>query len=445
MNDENVGELADVVKELIRDPEGDETMNTQNELRTSLQFMWAQYKMSHLSNLIYSVSFIVFLLGYISKTEVISNAGDDGARLIIVSVFLAAIASGLAMIHRFTSQFFLEIEIFPNKNIVEQYYKDSGISDVKVSFSYDYPKWQANIFRYLHNVSKIFTSICLYVAWAIFLAVLVTSVLKEQEHNISNIFLNFIFRNSERIYNYWFLVLLLAVAAFSACYAYTRSCDRKKICVSMFFASILFTPFTLTYASTIQLPQTGQTVCYDAAYAPTACTNTTGQDANILAGKPLPNPRFTDNSNGTVTDNLTGLVWLKDAGCFSTVGGIAKGTTAATSTLTWPDALTWSSSLKGDNTACSLNDGSVAGDWRLPNITELESLVDFSQQSPALPAGHPFINVVPSGYYSSSSNGEGSRGDARLVGMDIGAMSSMNKINSYYVWPVRDVQYGGSP
>jgi hypothetical protein len=227
----------------------------------------------------------------------------------------------------------------------------------------------------------------------------------------------------------------------------------KRLLKIVLVVTLLFGVHERVEASTIQLPQTGQTVCYDTATnAPTACTNTTGQDGNILAGKPSPVPRFTINKlgdgiteDGTVTDNLTGLTWLKDAGCFSTVGGIAKGTTAATSTLTWPDALTWSNNLKGDNTACGLKDGSVSGDWRLPNITELKSLVDFSQQYPALPAGHPFINVVPSAYYSSSSNGEGSRGDARFVGMDIGDMSSTNKIYSYYVWPVRDGQYGGSP
>ncbi len=28
-----------------------------------------------------------------------------------------------------------------------------------------------------------------------------------------------------------------------------------------------------------------------------------------------PTPRFNDNSNCTVTDNLTGLIWLKSANC----------------------------------------------------------------------------------------------------------------------------------
>jgi hypothetical protein len=48
-------------------------------------------------------------------------------------------------------------------------------------------------------------------------------------------------------------------------------------------------------------------------------------------------------------------------------------------------------------------DGSVAGDWRLPNVKELESLIDFGWHSPALPVGHPF-SVVQSYYWSSTTD-----------------------------------------
>jgi len=43
--------------------------------------------------------------------------------------------------------------------------------------------------------------------------------------------------------------------------------------------------------------------------------------------------------------------------------------------------------------------------WRLPTITELGSLVDPSQSSPALPAGHPFIGVASAAadhYYATN-------------------------------------------
>ena len=183
--------------------------------------------------------------------------------------------------------------------------------------------------------------------------------------------------------------------------------------------------------SVIQLPQTGQTKCYDTAGTEITCTGTR-QDADIKAGAASPSPRFTDNNNGTVTDNLTGLVWLKDAGCFANVGGIAKGTDAASSYLTWPNALTWSNNLASGS--CGLSDGSAVGDWRLPNINELESLVDAQNYYPPLPTGHPFINVQAN-YYWSSSSYAGSK--AWYVLMDSGHVGSGNKTYNFYVWPVR--------
>ncbi|MBF0565448.1 MAG: DUF1566 domain-containing protein [Nitrospirae bacterium] len=45
------------------------------------------------------------------------------------------------------------------------------------------------------------------------------------------------------------------------------------------------------------------------------------------------------------------------------------------------------------NGQCGLTDGSVAGNWHLPNRKELLSLADFSQYNPALPVNNPFTNV----------------------------------------------------
>ena len=54
-----------------------------------------------------------------------------------------------------------------------------------------------------------------------------------------------------------------------------------------------------------EISKTGQTMTY-----------AMGDDGNIQAGVEWPAQRFTDNGDGTVTDNLTGLMWLKDGGCF---------------------------------------------------------------------------------------------------------------------------------
>ncbi|UCE55232.1 MAG: hypothetical protein JSV31_07260 [Desulfobacterales bacterium] len=55
-------------------------------------------------------------------------------------------------------------------------------------------------------------------------------------------------------------------------------------------------------------------------FAPVAKTGQTDSyadcdDGDLEKGIVWPVPRFTDNEDGTVTDNLTGLVWLKNANC----------------------------------------------------------------------------------------------------------------------------------
>jgi uncharacterized protein (TIGR03437 family) len=86
---------------------------------------------------------------------------------------------------------------------------------------------------------------------------------------------------------------------------------------------------------------------------------------------------YTDNGDGTVTDNHTGLMWQKaDSG----------------STLSWEDALRYSEGL------------SLAGysDWRLPNVKELQSINEERLASPSLDATY-FSGVLASEYWSSTT------------------------------------------
>ena len=76
---------------------------------------------------------------------------------------------------------------------------------------------------------------------------------------------------------------------------------------------------------------------------------------------------YTDNGDGTITDNVSGLIWLKDVSCFGTVN--------------WINALTAVAALTDGE--CNLTDGSSAGDWRLPNIKELVSIVDYAVSNPS--------------------------------------------------------------
>ena len=83
------------------------------------------------------------------------------------------------------------------------------------------------------------------------------------------------------------------------------------------FSNNPFSIQTIIGQLTVNLPKTGQTTCREAGNI-IDCAGT-GQDGEIQAGVEWPFPRFTDNGDGTVTDNLTGLMWLKDAGCIVNV------------------------------------------------------------------------------------------------------------------------------
>ena len=186
--------------------------------------------------------------------------------------------------------------------------------------------------------------------------------------------------------------------------------------------SFLFLHSSFSMASEIYLPRTGQTTSY-----------ATGDDGAIKAGQPMPSPRFTDNGNGSITDDLTGLIWLKNANCTETVGGVVKSSGA----LVWANALIWSNSLASGK--CGLTDGSTSGQWRLPTRKELRTLIDASKYGPALPAGHPF-SALQSAYWTSTTN-PGDTSSAGLVDiMGDGHILSMGKTSTYYVLPVRGGQ-----
>ena len=194
-----------------------------------------------------------------------------------------------------------------------------------------------------------------------------------------------------------------------------------------------------------RVPKTGQTGCWRESGQAINCADT-GQDGEYQLGVlPEVSPssgisgsytvygwtgiRFTDNLDGTVTDNLTGLIWLKDASCSYLAGTDSSGRGI------WTTAL--SASYIIANGTCGLTDGSSAGDWRLPNINELHSLVDPTQSSPALPDGHPFTGVQSS-YYWSSSTYAGDTVLAWSVHLYNGYVNcDFDKSFYYYVWPVR--------
>lgn len=197
---------------------------------------------------------------------------------------------------------------------------------------------------------------------------------------------------------------------------------------------ILFLP-VFSLAGTVDLPQTGQMICYDADGNVIPCANT-GEDGEIQAGVEWPSPRFTDNGDGTVTDNLTGLMWLQDANCISTRypafdnDGIYHGD----GKVTWKNAFIFVAGIN-DGTRADCDGGYT--DWRLPNVNELESLFNAEEADLATWLnGQGFINVQVNFYWSSTSYA----GDTKRAWgafMNPGALSSFTKTSDFFVWPVR--------
>ena len=155
------------------------------------------------------------------------------------------------------------------------------------------------------------------------------------------------------------------------------------------------------------VPMTGQTTSYG-----------TRDDGDLKMGAAWPTPRFTDNQNGTVTDNLTQLIWMKNAG--------------ALGTKTWDQALADANGLKSGD--AGLTDGSQAGEWRLPNLRELQSLFDYGRHSPALPKDHPFMGVQTS--WSSTTSAFLTH-TAWAVYSDDGFIGLNAKSSTISVWCVR--------
>ncbi|MEK6777346.1 MAG: DUF1566 domain-containing protein [bacterium] len=191
--------------------------------------------------------------------------------------------------------------------------------------------------------------------------------------------------------------------------------------------SLLFIS-SLAQAGTVDLPQTGQTKCYDTAGTEISCTDT-GQDGDIRAGVPWPAPRFMNNGDSTVTDNLTGLIWTQNAGT-PTVGSCTGG------------YKNWQGSL--DYVTC-LNNINYLGhsDWRLPNVNELESLINADEPNSATWLNVQGFTNVQSSYYWSSSSYADDTGYAWIVNMWYGYVDVGYGNKTVYdsiVWPVRSGQ-----
>ncbi|MCP4544168.1 MAG: DUF1566 domain-containing protein, partial [Chloroflexi bacterium] len=126
---------------------------------------------------------------------------------------------------------------------------------------------------------------------------------------------------------------------------------------------------------------TGQSVCYDASGAITCPTEGEafyGQDAQYTGNA----SSYTDNGDGTITDNITGLIWQQSPD------------TDGDGAVTYDDKLTYTEAQAYPDTLNAANYGGYS-DWRLPTIKELFSLTNYNGMQPGdtLDGAIPFIDT----------------------------------------------------
>lgn len=154
--------------------------------------------------------------------------------------------------------------------------------------------------------------------------------------------------------------------------------------------------------------------------------------------------RYVDCGDGTVTDTVTGLVWLKQAGCLGRVD--------------WATGATLAASLA--HGTCGLSDGSRPGQWRLPTLAEWQATIaravamGCTLEGPGTPpaltndagtaclATGPtsFSTVDAGGYWTLTVNDQHPNNAwvASLSGTIHGFVFSAVKTFELPAWPVRD-------
>jgi hypothetical protein len=146
--------------------------------------------------------------------------------------------------------------------------------------------------------------------------------------------------------------------------------------------------------------------------------------------------RFVDCNNGTLTDTVTGLIWLKDANC------------SLLSPKNFADANNAASGLQSGQ--CGLTDGSAKGAWRLPSPAEWQGIFKAScYPNPGAPTildkagtgchatGAQWASGVQSNFYWSSTTDSDFPLSAWGVNLGNGSVDENIKNQPYGVWPVR--------
>jgi hypothetical protein len=191
---------------------------------------------------------------------------------------------------------------------------------------------------------------------------------------------------------------------------------------------------------------------------------TLGVTSQALAVDKRPPPRLVDNGDGTITDNLTGLMWEKKLSADGSQGGNCTADQASRSIHCVNNLYHWSSTGLGDpdgrlfieflarinanlshsNDGATVDDVCFAGhcDWRAPNIAELRTIRLAPFPCPIHPCTDPIFGPTQQSFYWSSTTLAGDPFKAWGVSFHVFSNGSVLNLNKGAFSAARAVRGG---
>lgn len=193
---------------------------------------------------------------------------------------------------------------------------------------------------------------------------------------------------------------------------------EKAFLIFSLFIFVFLLPYSVS-SFDLKLPDTGQNLCYD--WTQLIVCLSPGEDFYGQDGSyPINPPDLTDNGDGTVTDNLTGLLWEQ------------KTVESEAYSYTYTDAITYCDNL-------SLGSHS---DWRIPTRKEYSTVLNYGTVSPSLDTVYfPYYTSIA--YYWTTSAYYDDPSQVWVVRLAFGLIDKLPKSPDLY--RVRCVQGNTEP
>ncbi len=155
-------------------------------------------------------------------------------------------------------------------------------------------------------------------------------------------------------------------------------------------------------------------------------------------GVSWPSPRFTDNGDGTVTDKMTGLMWIKNANAIKTLYpdfDHQPATGWGDGMVTWAKALEFIGKINDGTFNCGATTAYI--DWRMPNVREMRILLLYSQDFSLITGAFTNAAILRDDFYFTSTTDPANTAYAITTNFYQSSINGRPNSTLNYVWPVR--------